>query len=329
MPLALFAAFVVSLGVHAAALFGTDFDLSTAPEAPPLQAEIRLPAEAPPVAASAPAPAKPARKAARAAPRRLAVPAPVAGPAGGEAVELAAREKPDDAPSDDAPAAFEPPLPAETMRFPAHGMIRFRVERGDQGFEIGQATHTWEIAEGRYRLTALTETSGLIAFFKPLRIELESRGRVTAQGFRPEIFLTRRDGRETGEKAEFDWDEMRLRIGAMPGRGLVSGTQDLLTFHYQLAFLPDTAQEYTLPIASGKKFEYYRLEVVGDEEIDTPAGHFRTLHLRAPGNSMTELWLAREHGLLPVKIRHVDRRGDSFVQVATEIGSDVQPSPTE
>ena len=34
---------------------------------------------------------------------------------------------------------------------------------------------------------------------------------------------------------------------------------------------------------------------------------------------MTELWLAYDYLLLPVKIRHVDNQGGSFVQVATAI----------
>ena len=57
----------------------------------------------------------------------------------------------------------------------------------------------------------------------------------------------------------------------------------------------------------------------GDEEIVVPAGTLRTLHLRAPGVNTTELWLAYDYLLLPVKIRHVDNKGNSLVQVATEI----------
>ena len=45
----------------------------------------------------------------------------------------------------------------------------------------------------------------------------------------------------------------------------------------------------------------------------------RTLHLRAPGVNTTELWLAYDYLLLPVKIRHVDNKGGILVQVATEI----------
>ena len=59
--------------------------------------------------------------------------------------------------------------------------------------------------------------------------------------------------------------------------------------------------------------------MLGDEEIEVPAGVLRTLHLRAPGVNTTELWLAYDYLMLPVKIRHVDRKGDSLVQVAIKI----------
>ena len=83
--------------------------------------------------------------------------------------------------------------------------------------------------------------------------------------------------------------------------------------------MPDLGTGSALPIATGKKYGVYRLEVLGDEEIELPAGVLRTLHLRAPGVNTTELWLAYDYLLLPVKIRHVDSKGDSLVQVATHI----------
>jgi hypothetical protein len=58
---------------------------------------------------------------------------------------------------------------------------------------------------------------------------------------------------------------------------------------------------------------------LGDELIKLPAGEIRTLHLRAPGENTTELWLAYDYLLLPVKIRFVDRNDRVFVQVATQI----------
>ena len=50
-----------------------------------------------------------------------------------------------------------------------------------------------------------------------------------------------------------------------------------------------------------------------------PLGTLVTRHLRSPGERLTDIWLAYEYRLLPVKIRHVDNKGNAFVQIATEI----------
>jgi hypothetical protein len=174
-------------------------------------------------------------------------------------------------------------------------------------------------------MTAVTETTGLAALLKPLRIEWESRGRVTAAGLQPEHFLIRRNGSETDERADFDWAQMQVRIANAAAQALKPGAQDLLSFHYQLAWLPhpETGSAVSsvnmLTVVTGKKSEDYALEMLGDEEIKTPAGVFRTLHVRAPGDNATELWLDYDHFMLPVKIRHTDREGDGFVELAVDI----------
>lgn len=337
MPFALILAFAASIGVHALALFGPGIELSTAPEAPPLSAELRPrpPPPAPPRAV-AKAPVRPhppglphasphaAGRAATPASPLLSVPG-VGESSPGSSPRSAAELSDSAASSDSSAVPWEAPSPPEIeaapieQRLPAHGSIRFRVERGDQGFEIGRALHTWEIADGRYRIVSSTETSGLVALFKSLHIELESRGSLTPGGLQPEYFAIRRNGQATAERADFDWERMQVRIGDGAPQAMVIGAQDLLSFHYQLGFLPYPAANNTLPIATGKKFEYYRLEALGDESTTVPAGTFHTLHLRAPGNSTTELWLAYDALLLPVKIRYTDREGDSFVQVAAEL----------
>lgn len=322
MPLALVAALVASLALHGAALLLADVDLSTAPEPPPLQAELRPlppPPAAPAPKATAPRPTERAKpKIARAAPAPVPAPAPEA-PAPEAAPEPAPDTPPVAAPRSE-PEVLPPP-PAEP-RLPASGRIRFAVYRGDRGFQVGRAEHAWEFADGGYRITAVTETTGLAAFLKPITIELESRGKVTAGGLQPERFTTRRNGAETRENADFDWTGHILTMARDGSRhDIRDGAQDLLSFHYQLGYLARLVDGATMGVASGKKFERYRFDTVGEEAIDIPAGHFRTLHVRVRTDSVTELWLALDRLMLPVKIRHTDKKGDSFEQVALEIGS--------
>jgi len=338
MPIALLIAVAASLGAHALLLFGPEFDLPPFLEPPPLLAELKpAPLIEPPVEP----PAKPATTAARKRPAKRskahATPPPTATPVLNVDDSSTAVATPTIANPSTGPAAVPigplalatPSTTAEgapsSSRLPARGMIRYRVDRGDQGFMIGESTHDWVVVDDVYRITAVTETKGLVALFKPLRIELESRGKLTAAGLVPERFSTRREGRATGEQAEFDWLQMQVRVGQRPLQALDAGAQDLLSLHYQLGLLPDLASGTVMPVATGKKYEQYRFEVLGDEDVETPAGNFRSLHLRVAGVSSTEVWLAYDRSLLPVKILHTDHKGAVFVETATAIELSEEP----
>lgn len=334
MPVALLVAFLASLGVHGLVLFGADYELSEPAEPPPLVAELKIPKLRPPAPTPPPvAKATPVkhRKTPQKTPHQvpasplspLAVPAveptaETADSASESAAESAAESVPGKAGA--APPDASPGAPAIVAdRLPARGRISYRVDSGDQGFQVGTSIHDWEIANGAYRITAVSETSGVIRLFRPLRIDVESRGRMTGSGLVPEHFVTRRQDGAGGEGADFDWPQRQVRMGARPPQSLDVGAQDLLSFPYQLSLLAHLQSGDGMPIATGKKYANFRLEVLGDQEISVPAGTFRCLHLRVPGVATTELWLAYERAMLPVKVQHVDRKGNILVQVATAI----------
>jgi hypothetical protein len=225
------------------------------------------------------------------------------------------------------PDRATPPVPAEVVapavspeRLPPRGRVRFRVDWGDAGFEIGVARQEWEFDAGRYRLISSVETTGLAWLLRSVDIEMESIGRISGEGLQPEAFGIMRSGRRARERALFDWEAMKVRVSDESDHALDPGAQDLLSFYYQLGFL-DIAPGRTgsLPLATGKKYDIYRLENLGDETIEIPLGVLATRHLRTPGENATEIWLSYEYRLLPVKIRHIDNDGSAFVQVATEI----------
>jgi hypothetical protein len=325
MPLALLAALAGSLAIHAAALLGMDVELfggGPEPDPVPLNAELRPPPAPPsPPPAALPAPvkqaAKPAAKPARTPKLATAAPTPQVvpvAPATEPALEIA-REMPSTAPkmSDQ---------PAKSL-LPASGTIRFAIYKESLGLQIGRAEHRWDFSEdGRYRLIGITETSGLVSLFKPIRIETESSGRLVAGGLQPERYRSLKNGRDANENADFDWATAEVRLlrdGSV--RPIAPGTQDILSLNYQLAYLGDLAGGSVLGVVTGKKYERYQVDSLGEEEIETPAGRFRTLHLRALTDNVTEVWIALDHDRLPVKIRFTDKKGDSFEQIATELGS--------
>ncbi|PKO90921.1 MAG: hypothetical protein CVU16_08790 [Betaproteobacteria bacterium HGW-Betaproteobacteria-10] len=336
MPIALIAALAGSLAIHLAGVFGVEVELfGEAPEAEPLQAEIRLPPPAAlpfePAPLINPAPnksdkpaklakVKKARGKVKTRAASLVAPTPPLPTA-----EIIAENSPEIDPEIDPKlpsTAAIIALPAAKAILPAQGVIRFAIIKESLGFQVGRAEQRWEFFEdGRYQLTGITETSGLAAVFKPVRLSVESRGRLVAGGLQPESLRTLKNGQATNENADFSWSTAEVtlsRDGSV--RSIVPGTQDILSLNYQLAYLARLDDGASIGVVTGKKYERYTLDSLGEEEIDTPAGRFRTLHLRAMTDSVTEIWIALDHGRLPVKIRFTDKKGESFEQVATEIG---------
>src|SRR5574343_1465962 len=320
MPIAIVLALAASLGIHAAALFGPDIELFGGGTDEP----VTLRAELQPLPASAAKPAVEKKAAVKAQPKAKTRPLARSKPAP-EAPSIAAEPKAPAAPDVEpalADVASPPPEPVQPL-LPAKGSIRFAIYMGTQGFQIGRAEHRWEFTEdGRYHLFGMTETSGLAALIKTVRFENESRGRLVAGGLQPEHYLSRKNGKDANENADFDWSATQVllsRDGQV--RTIAQGTQDILSLNYHLAYVRQPEHGATVGVVTGKKYERYALDSLGEEEIDTPAGHFRTLHLRVMTDSTTEIWLALDHHRLPVKIRFTDKKGDIFEQIATELGT--------
>ncbi len=333
MPVLLILAFAASLGIHGMVLFGPDYELPGPSDPPPLHAELKpLPKTKahdeethPPTKVAAvnehkvPPAKKPAGKTVRTARTAVAhAPAsPVSVPEAASADTVPAATKPADVPPAEAAAAVRP--------MPAAGRIRYRVDRGDQGFQVGLSVNDWQVVDGAYRITSVTETTGLVGMLRPLRIEYESRGHTSADGLVPDQFIVRQNGQPTENGAEFDWAQKQLKMGNRPPETLQAGAQDVLSLPYHLGMLADPARVGHIAITTGKKYGQFRLEVVGEEEISVPAGTFHALHLRVPGVAQTEVWLARDAAQLPVKVQHVDGKGNILVLVATSIESGSVP----
>lgn len=321
-------ALIGSLILHLLALFGPALRWPlTQPTPPRLLAELR------------PLPSQPVAPALAAAPRQkpakqrapLRPPGASAAALGAQALaEGLAEEVPESnqaVPETVVEPVAVPPLPVVPV-LASQGTMRYVVYRGTQRFEIGRAEQRWAFpGDGTYRLFSMTETSGLVSLFKPIRVEYESRGRFTADGLQPESFSTRRNGVETDELVRFDWSAGEV-VFARDGTRypLLPGSQDVLSLNYQLVYLGALESQSEVAVASGRKYGRYVLAAVGEEWVDTPMGSFRTLHLRATNDTVTEIWIALDHHRLPVKIRFTDKKGDVYEQVVTEMGRE-QPAP--
>ncbi|MDP2824658.1 MAG: DUF3108 domain-containing protein [Sulfuritalea sp.] len=325
MPIAL--ALMASALIHVAALLGPGWTLPGTNETDPppaIEAVLARPAPRPEAAPVV----KPASKPPVDRPRVQ----PVVAAAASDAAPVTAPASPAPvAPSEPAPSArdtvsssagnitmVEPAAPTPIrIALPGKGRVRYVITRGEGGFVVGQTVHSWEHDGLSYTLQSVTETTGLAAIFKPARVLQTSRGEVTADGLRPLEFRHERVGGL--DTANFDWTR---RVVAYAGRedGVAAGAQDMLSMYYQLVLLAPKTGALDLPIATGRKLESYRFEVLGEEAVALPAGERRAMHLKTrSGSDSIELWIASDMRGLPVKIRFTDRKGEIFDQLADDV----------
>lgn len=228
------------------------------------------------------------------------------------------------------PPALAAGAPAPTLQasatqaLPRQGKVSYALAHGADGFVVGQVLHTWEHDGRNYKMQSVTETTGIAALLKPARVVQSSQGEVSAAGLRPKEFRHERvKGLDT---ASFDWTRRVVSYAGQEDK-IVAGTQDMLSMYYQLVLLGLKSGALEMPIATGRKLESYRVEVLGEEVVTVPIGKRRTLRLktRGSGGDSIEVWIAPELRGLPVKIRFTDRKGEIFDQNMQEIA--VQDKP--
>jgi uncharacterized protein DUF3108 len=247
-------------------------------------------------------------------------------------------EMPAEAPVPEAPETAEPPqrlaLAAESSadvsrNFPRKGRIAYSVLYGDSQMHVGKVVQSWQVDSGSYVMASEAETEGIINLFRPQSLHYRSKGRITAQGLRPESFIASRTRRGRTEVAEarFDWDAGSLSYGiaSQPAKttALPANAQDLISFVYQFVMTPPAPGRHRIPITTGTRFEIFDVNVGEETRIETPIGTLKALPIKQvprPGAESVEVWLAADYRYLPVRIRHFDRDGSfSGEQLVTDI----------
>ena len=198
---------------------------------------------------------------------------------------------------------------------PKHAQLTFFVYNKQDHFQIGTINQQFEVSGDGYILKAATRTVGLVKLFKNYQLTQTSRGKIGKQGLQPETFEEEKinDSDKQDNKATFDWSSQKLRFSQGGETELPAGAQDMLSIFYQLSQLPVDREVIPLAVSNGKKLERYEFEVAPEEEIITPLGNVRAIHLRkrhAKGEGGLEIWLGLEYRLLPVKYLLIEPSGD-------------------
>ena len=339
----LLTALLLSFLFHLALLLSPAIELTHWEKPPTLTVTLQEPPPKPipPIAAPKPPPRPKVHKPApppRVAPiAAIAEPDPVAIPVPTETAptpptptEPALEPEPERLP---APPVIEPPLLTARVAFPAHIEMQYAVHRGDRGIKLGTTTHTWHVSGNQYLLTSTTEASGLFSLFYSGRYILTSRGIITPDGLQPTSFWIQR-GQSTDhtEYAEFNWEAKTLDFGKSNDRhsaAITSGAQDQLSVFYQLALTAPHSSGLRFTLTTGRKFNQYTYQLVGEETLDTALGKMKTQRLtrvldKIDSNESTDIWLAIDYHYLPVRFRLGTRDGEVLDHWVKEIRLDGQ-----
>ena len=205
---------------------------------------------------------------------------------------------------------------------PADVDITYELSRN--GLTLATIEERLHHGAGKYELVETWHGRGLFALRG--NIQRSSRGRVTEAGLQPVEFTDERTGRETA-RAHFDWTAGTLTMQfreAPETRAMPPNAQDRLSFMLAFSFQPAGEHCTRFSVADGGGVSSYVFDWVGRERIKTPAGEFDAVKIvrRKDGpedRRSTEIWLAADKGLLPVRVLVTEKDGSQIDQQATRI----------
>jgi hypothetical protein len=160
-------------------------------------------------------------------------------------------------------------------------------------------------------------------------LTLTSEGTVGDEGFMPALMTEKRRGRSM-TATHFNRNTGRLSFSASEANyPLVWGAQDKASVPLQLTAIArgDPQQlsgNIDILVGEDRDASVFSFVVLGQEQIDTRMGKIATWHLARPPkpgsyNSRLDLWLAPDHGWMPVQIRNLEASGAVTTQTVKNI----------
>lgn len=205
--------------------------------------------------------------------------------------------------------------------------IRAQYDVSMNGAPVGVMQDVFEVRDGRYQIVSETHATGVLALVQRRPARVTSSGEVNRAGLRPQTFeATRGNSDARRVRADFDWAAHTLTLthdGRTETVAVPSGAQDRLSVMYQFLFLaPEQLRDLKFAMTNGRKIDQYRYTIGPDTALDTPMGRLSVVHMvkqHAAGDTATEIWLARDHAMLPVKMRIIEDDGSRYEQVIVKL----------
>lgn len=217
-------------------------------------------------------------------------------------------------------AADEPlPLPLFDATY---GIYAF----GMQVAEGGRHLRALDAAHSHYEFYTSAKAVGVAALIRDDQITETSAWHWKNGGIQAEkyYFLKQSGEKRRFRQAVFDWNNKRVQSWKDEQQWdlpLLAEQQPVLDkLLVQLALMRDLqahkdVSQQAYWIVDNEAILPYRVEAVGEENVDVPAGEFKTvkLHHRSARNPKrySHLWCAPKLRYLPVKIEHTEPNGDT------------------
>ncbi|MGB9149810.1 MAG: DUF3108 domain-containing protein [Burkholderiales bacterium] len=186
-----------------------------------------------------------------------------------------------------------------------------------KGFNVGETRESFKRNGNNYKLESVSEAHGIWSAFFKEKISFYSSGTVADAGLRPTRFEQRRSKHPNKNRvALFDWSANTIEMqfdGKSEKTELKPGSQDALSIIYQFMFAPLKEGTSKVFMTNGKQLEAYEFRKVEETSIETPAGTFNTIHVARvsqPGETRTDVWLAKDKKYIPVRVVVVEPEGD-------------------
>jgi hypothetical protein len=206
-------------------------------------------------------------------------------------------------------------LPALGAAIP--NRITAEYELVNNGLTIGRVHESFTRNGDNYSIQSVSRAEGMLKVLYDEQITLQSSGKVGEEGLKPLQFEERRTKEPKRDvSATFDWEHGVLQSryrGEVTRHALPPATQDRISMMYQFMHVKPRQGNMTLTMSNGRKVERYTYRMVDEAKVATPAGEYDTIHFERvvtePNDRHVEVWLAKDQGFFPVRIRFDDPRG--------------------
>jgi hypothetical protein len=230
-----------------------------------------------------------------------------------------------------AEAAPQAADPAGTHKFnlPPSAELKYEVQALRDGKQwFGTGVFQWNAGGDAY---VITGEASITILFKITVLNFRSEGAINEFGIAP-VLYSEKPWRKAMTNTHFQHENRKISFSASqavyPYKG---GEQDRASIMWQLAgigrgdpaqFAPGAA--FDIMVAGARDADTWRIDVVGQEEIDTPHGKMAAWHVvRAPKpgsyDQKIDIWLAPQHEWYPAKVRFTYANGDYLDMLLAEL----------